>query len=336
MESRSQSSGRGDPPDLYTDGSGQVYQAVVKNTFLETVDMSRQQDAMKRSASDSDLSRSSGEDKMKFWLPSLSSQSSQSHSLSSDNKTGQTQQDMIIGSGLPLQTLQGPLLGGRRGGNDHATGVAAEAFGLPTLCNTVGAPDGRTGASSSAAQGNGSGRGSAIRGTPVSGVPLTGNGVAYGSVAPGRLAHTAQAISSSVPASDGVVEQIHKETHVPESELQVLYQQGILQQIPKNDQGELSSIGSIRHLDGECSPCLFWFRKSCAKGIHCSYCHFRHKGQRNKRIRPSRKTRLQMRAGTERGDGSDEDDLDNEDDEVEEQPQDRSKSGRSSGTRLSL
>jgi hypothetical protein len=87
-------------------------------------------------------------------------------------------------------------------------------------------------------------------------------------------------------------------------------------EMPRNDRGEVASIGSLKHAEGGCSPCLFWFRKSCAKGVHCDYCHFRHKGQRNKRIRPSKKTRMQMRAGNGQP-GGDDSDENEEDDNVE-------------------
>lgn len=65
--------------------------------------------------------------------------------------------------------------------------------------------------------------------------------------------------------------------------------------VPRNDQGWLSSLGSRCHPD-DCSPCIFWFRGLCSKGWRCEFCHFRHVGQRNKRIRPSKNTRMVMRA----------------------------------------
>jgi len=68
----------------------------------------------------------------------------------------------------------------------------------------------------------------------------------------------------------------------------------LLEQVPYNDEGERTSLGSLQHPE-TCSPCLFWFKGKCGKGIHCDYCHFRHPGQKNKRIRPSKNTRQQMR-----------------------------------------
>eukprot|EP00434_Breviolum_minutum_P033753 symbB.v1.2.029869.t1/scaffold3241.1/size60449/4 len=79
----------------------------------------------------------------------------------------------------------------------------------------------------------------------------------------------------------------------------------LLAQVPTNEEGERTSLGSLQHPD-TCSPCLFWFKGKCGKGVHCDYCHFRHPGQKNKRIRPSKHTRLQMRAATQDDDEEDE------------------------------
>ena len=59
---------------------------------------------------------------------------------------------------------------------------------------------------------------------------------------------------------------------------------------------DFASIGSVGHGRGECQPCIFWFRGSCAKGEACTHCHSLHPGQKNKRIRPSKKTRLRIRS----------------------------------------
>lgn len=92
-----------------------------------------------------------------------------------------------------------------------------------------------------------------------------------------------------------LVEQLHCETGMDIHNLQILDNQGLLVQIPRNDEGEISSIGSTNHDIGGCAPCLFWFKKNCAKGLMCDYCHFSHAGQKNLRIRPSKKTRMRMR-----------------------------------------
>jgi len=56
----------------------ETLQTIVKNTFIEAVDVVDH--GLRRSASDSDVSKSSGEEKLQFWLPSLSSDSSSSTS----------------------------------------------------------------------------------------------------------------------------------------------------------------------------------------------------------------------------------------------------------------
>jgi len=92
-----------------------------------------------------------------------------------------------------------------------------------------------------------------------------------------------------------LIQQIHAETGLPVNELQALAAKGLLEQIPRNEVGELTSRGSIEHTSGTCSPCIFWYKKACVKGLFCSYCHIRHPGQKSKRIRPSKKTRMQRR-----------------------------------------
>jgi hypothetical protein len=89
------------------------------------------------------------------------------------------------------------------------------------------------------------------------------------------------------------VQMLHRETGISLEDCGNL--QNLLPLVPRNERGQLSSVGSISHASGQCCPCLFWFKGVCAKGLHCSYCHMWHKGQKNKRIRPSKKTRKQMR-----------------------------------------
>lgn len=65
----------------------------------------------------------------------------------------------------------------------------------------------------------------------------------------------------------------------------------VYEQIPLNEAGEPSSIGSIAHTAGTCRPCLFFFQATCTKGVDCTYCHLRHHGMKKKRIRMSKKVR---------------------------------------------
>eukprot|EP00747_Dinoflagellata_sp_TGD_P170875 gnl/TRDRNA2_/TRDRNA2_203594_c0_seq1.p1 gnl/TRDRNA2_/TRDRNA2_203594_c0~~gnl/TRDRNA2_/TRDRNA2_203594_c0_seq1.p1 ORF type:complete len:322 (-),score=48.06 gnl/TRDRNA2_/TRDRNA2_203594_c0_seq1:93-992(-) len=90
-----------------------------------------------------------------------------------------------------------------------------------------------------------------------------------------------------------------KDETVPESVLQEMFKQGVLHLIPRNEDGELTSVGSMRHHEQGCTPCLFWFRNTCAKSIQCGYCHFVHKEQKTRRIRPSKKTRQLMKEADE-------------------------------------
>jgi len=77
---------------------------------------------------------------------------------------------------------------------------------------------------------------------------------------------------------ENLVDQFHCETGMEIHKLQTLDNQGLLAQIPRNEEGEISSLGSAKHDLRECLPCVFWFKKQCAKGLLCDYCHFRHKG----------------------------------------------------------
>mmetsp|Transcript_81498 Transcript_81498/g.205085 ORF Transcript_81498/g.205085 Transcript_81498/m.205085 type:complete len:277 (+) Transcript_81498:77-907(+) len=69
----------------------------------------------------------------------------------------------------------------------------------------------------------------------------------------------------------------------------------LLAQVPRNAEGELTSVGSIGHAEGKCSPCVYWFKGVCARGVTCRQCHFLHEGQKGKRLRPSKHTRQRLR-----------------------------------------
>ena len=84
---------------------------------------------------------------------------------------------------------------------------------------------------------------------------------------------------------------------------------GLLEQIPLNEDGELTSIGSIGHGKPgvECSPCAFWIKGMCILGVECQHCHFLHAGQKDTRHRPNKATRWKTGegAGAGAGDGFD-------------------------------
>jgi len=97
---------------------------------------------------------------------------------------------------------------------------------------------------------------------------------------------------------DAYMEQIQRETGLSLEDILPLHEQGVLMQIPRNEEGNLTSVGSICHTENDkptCSPCLFWFRTTCVKAIGCTFCHYPHNGQKHKRIRPSKDTRQRRR-----------------------------------------
>lgn len=104
------------------------------------------------------------------------------------------------------------------------------------------------------------------------------------------------AMWNASPDAVDLVANIHAETDTPLEEIELLHQQGLLHKIPRDDEGHLTSTGSIEHFAGTCKACVFWFRMSCIKGLNCPYCHLVHSGQKQKRIRPSKSTRLKRRA----------------------------------------
>eukprot|EP00930_Biecheleria_cincta_P010865 TRINITY_DN113230_c0_g1_i1.p2 TRINITY_DN113230_c0_g1~~TRINITY_DN113230_c0_g1_i1.p2 ORF type:complete len:134 (+),score=29.54 TRINITY_DN113230_c0_g1_i1:53-403(+) len=106
-------------------------------------------------------------------------------------------------------------------------------------------------------------------------------------------------IDHSVPAAStpsAFVKAVLEETGLPLQTLMELDESGILGQIPRNDEGKISSIGSMQdHFAGACSPCIFWFRGECSKNILCRWCHFRHEGQKSKRYKPNKRMRMAKR-----------------------------------------
>lgn len=83
----------------------------------------------------------------------------------------------------------------------------------------------------------------------------------------------------------------------PQQQLQVAAEQGCVTEGQRDgdEQQAIESIGSAQHSQGLCQPCVFWFKSQCVKGSQCRYCHLFHDGQKNKRIRPSKRTREQRR-----------------------------------------
>lgn len=64
--------------------------------------------------------------------------------------------------------------------------------------------------------------------------------------------------------------------------------------VPLNSNCERTSIGALQHPD-QCTPCIFWFRNICEKGLRCEFCHLVHPGQIAKKIRPSKSVRMKQK-----------------------------------------
>mmetsp|Transcript_17183 Transcript_17183/g.46543 ORF Transcript_17183/g.46543 Transcript_17183/m.46543 type:complete len:353 (-) Transcript_17183:311-1369(-) len=255
----------------------------IRNTFVEAVDVNATAPStLRRSASDSDLSRSSGESPL-FWLPSLSSKSSkasigtrmgapkessstgessghsflmQKHLMSqylckeSDQPEEQEQKQQQPQQSQPTTELtvgfpeDVPQKSSAQRRPDADVRVAHEAFSMPTICT---------------------------------------------------IEDVASNVQEAVeqPSMPELVMAVFHETAVPVEELLQWYADGILQKIPRYATGEISSLGSFKHASQKCLPCLFWNRKTCSRGLRCEYCHILHE---KKRSRPSKKTRVHLRA----------------------------------------
>lgn len=73
--------------------------------------------------------------------------------------------------------------------------------------------------------------------------------------------------------------------------------------IPFNDEGDITSLGSILHAEGACKPCVFLKKDRCHKKDLCLYCHFEHDvkqpngGSKHARIRKRRARHLSSESG---------------------------------------
>eukprot|EP00931_Biecheleriopsis_adriatica_P044059 TRINITY_DN25177_c0_g1_i1.p1 TRINITY_DN25177_c0_g1~~TRINITY_DN25177_c0_g1_i1.p1 ORF type:complete len:269 (+),score=40.85 TRINITY_DN25177_c0_g1_i1:53-859(+) len=150
--------------------------------------------------------------------------------------------------------------------------------------------------------------GSFVPGMPSGSKGLGGAGTGADALIPGPLGQGAPQSSllsaavqspfqqpQCVPKVDSLLDTLHQETSWPIAGLEELQRDGVLEKIPRNDEGEISSVGSIQHAEGTCIPCAYWFRNICTQSLTCTYCHFRHPGQKNKRKKPNKRTRELIR-----------------------------------------
>ncbi|KAF8820288.1 hypothetical protein IE077_003329 [Cardiosporidium cionae] len=69
----------------------------------------------------------------------------------------------------------------------------------------------------------------------------------------------------------------------------------LIQSIPKDESGNLLSVGSIEHESGNCKGCVFFHHstKKCKNGIRCLFCHFPHLPKKRIRINKMRSKQKQ-------------------------------------------
>jgi hypothetical protein len=219
-------------------GTPEALLAILKNTFIETVDINAQdaKGSLRRCSSESSLSRSSvsrsSGDNATMWLPPPSHASSSSASDPAN---------VAQFSGVPLHHWQSYVTGrvyDRSVDNDRSADMPLPNF---RRLYTPPAPS-----------------------SEVCSAPPKATGDSESSEGYARIP----------PGYTGGVPQYEESPGYP-------------------------SIGSSKHHTGECSPCVFWLKRSCVKGVECDYCHMQHQGQKYKRIRPSKRTRRRLRASAE-------------------------------------
>lgn len=64
--------------------------------------------------------------------------------------------------------------------------------------------------------------------------------------------------------------------------------------IPYDDEGNVTSLGSILHAHGGCKPCAFWKRDRCHKKDLCLFCHFEHDIPKPACSRKSKSRRMRL------------------------------------------
>lgn len=72
-----------------------------------------------------------------------------------------------------------------------------------------------------------------------------------------------------------------------------------------NNSGELPSVGSIRHDQGQCLRCCFFPKGRCQNGYNCKFCHFDHEKRQRKSSKKSTKVSLLPRSDSRDGSAED-------------------------------
>lgn len=88
-----------------------------------------------------------------------------------------------------------------------------------------------------------------------------------------------------------IVPQESAEMMVSDSSLQPL-----MHQVPLDEMGRPTSVGSLLHSIGKCKVCVFAHSGSCSSGVSCSFCHLPHRrSQRKTGMRPCKGKRDRYR-----------------------------------------
>eukprot|EP00928_Gymnodinium_smaydae_P072052 TRINITY_DN5548_c0_g3_i1.p1 TRINITY_DN5548_c0_g3~~TRINITY_DN5548_c0_g3_i1.p1 ORF type:complete len:225 (-),score=25.87 TRINITY_DN5548_c0_g3_i1:767-1441(-) len=89
---------------------------------------------------------------------------------------------------------------------------------------------------------------------------------------------------NAVPLGEGTVKtDMANIMGLPPDHFEKKTYQDVLDMIPKDEDGELTSVGSVLHETGSCMPCLFLMKTICRKKFHCRYCHIPPSNVKSKR-----------------------------------------------------
>jgi len=107
-------------------------------------------------------------------------------------------------------------------------------------------------------------------------------------------------VTSSSLKIESDIETLHgsQDEDVPEAPPHFIQQEleSIQETVPRDEDGNLTSKGSLLHDRGTCTPCLFVHRNvGCHNGILCTFCHFPHKRRGKARLCKDKRDRFQRR-----------------------------------------
>lgn len=90
-------------------------------------------------------------------------------------------------------------------------------------------------------------------------------------------------------SSASIVQKERDVLHRPDMEkLMSMPYERLVEFLPRDDEGNPGSIGSIDHYNGKCNPCAFMKRsRGCKQAVYCGFCHFPHSEKTDKVHRPS-------------------------------------------------